>query len=617
MIQEKDFLYRVPVKNVLVTTPNKYIRNPEILIDIEGGEFMHGNILDANSTNKLINQSVKDAIDKDNSITDKIDNLKYMPYVSKNNMSSSELGDFTEYQLGATNFIISAMHGSNDARTEFDFGEARFISVSKKSSVDIDYESVTVGNDNNIRITNTGIRKYINRNNPSGSATEAFSTNGGVIDTTAFALKSELDSYAKKTDIPEVDTSDFVSKTTTDNQSIKSGLNVSNNLNVVDGNNESLIDLSIYNTPYDTHTNSSIAVKSFFDGIVDGQQTYQKGGCMIEMVAGDQRNPYILISTGTENSYTGENEIRITKSGISQKSHMYDEDTNYYFAANGTVNDIYNTDNKDIYRRFDDIDTSISNEGVFVSSWNNLTEETEGVRIKNSGISITNGSQNEVFATDGSIADLTKYIKIGDAYNGCIPYYNKYTESEIQRYQLADKEGIELSSYGTITELLGTDIAISSGSEDLKLTRSGIYTNSYGGTSNHFYVDVNSQPRLSLYDDKCAISAKIYGNQQSPIIGIRKNNYGGDSTYDLKLSADGIKMLSKTTKDIVTANNSTAHIGLDDDQTEYTYVAPLENGKVPAEYLDLSQYVLKSVYDEKIASLESRIAALEANHTTE
>lgn len=63
MIQEKDFLYRVPVKNVLVTTPGKQVRNPEILVDLEGGEFMHGNILDANSTNKLINQSVKDAID--------------------------------------------------------------------------------------------------------------------------------------------------------------------------------------------------------------------------------------------------------------------------------------------------------------------------------------------------------------------------------------------------------------------------------------------------------------------------------------------------------------------------------------------------------------------------
>lgn len=64
MIQEKDFLYRVPVKNVLVTTPGKQVRNPEILVDLEGGEFMHGNILDANSTNKLIDQSVKDAIDK-------------------------------------------------------------------------------------------------------------------------------------------------------------------------------------------------------------------------------------------------------------------------------------------------------------------------------------------------------------------------------------------------------------------------------------------------------------------------------------------------------------------------------------------------------------------------
>lgn len=63
MIQEKDFLYRVPVKNALVTAPGKQVRNPEILVDLEGGEFVHGDILDANSTNKLIDQSVKDAID--------------------------------------------------------------------------------------------------------------------------------------------------------------------------------------------------------------------------------------------------------------------------------------------------------------------------------------------------------------------------------------------------------------------------------------------------------------------------------------------------------------------------------------------------------------------------
>lgn len=63
MIQEKDFLYRVPVKNALVTAPGQQVRNPEILVDTEGGEFMRGNILDANSTNKLVNQSVKEAVD--------------------------------------------------------------------------------------------------------------------------------------------------------------------------------------------------------------------------------------------------------------------------------------------------------------------------------------------------------------------------------------------------------------------------------------------------------------------------------------------------------------------------------------------------------------------------
>lgn len=74
MIQEKDFLYRVPVKNALVTAPGKQVRNPEILVDLEGGEFMHGDILDANSTNKLIDQSVKDAIDN---------NIVYGNYVTK------------------------------------------------------------------------------------------------------------------------------------------------------------------------------------------------------------------------------------------------------------------------------------------------------------------------------------------------------------------------------------------------------------------------------------------------------------------------------------------------------------------------------------------------------
>ena len=69
MIQEKDFLYRVPVKNVLITTPRQQVRNPEILVDLEGGEFMHGNILDANSTNKLVKDAIENSIIEGNYAT--------------------------------------------------------------------------------------------------------------------------------------------------------------------------------------------------------------------------------------------------------------------------------------------------------------------------------------------------------------------------------------------------------------------------------------------------------------------------------------------------------------------------------------------------------------------
>ena len=97
MIQEKDFLYRVPVKNVLIKTPMQQVRNPEILVDLEGGEFMHGNILDANSTNKLVSQSVKDAIDEGNYATkDLLDNE-----IDRATKKEEKLNDLIENETSA------------------------------------------------------------------------------------------------------------------------------------------------------------------------------------------------------------------------------------------------------------------------------------------------------------------------------------------------------------------------------------------------------------------------------------------------------------------------------------------------------------------------------------
>ena len=106
MIQEKDFLYRVPVKTAPITTPRGQIRNPEILVDVEGGEFMHGNILDANSTNKLINQSVKEAVDN---------KLNESGYVTKD-LLEAETTRATE-QENSLKTLISAETG---ARTKGD-----------------------------------------------------------------------------------------------------------------------------------------------------------------------------------------------------------------------------------------------------------------------------------------------------------------------------------------------------------------------------------------------------------------------------------------------------------------------------------------------------------------
>lgn len=108
MIQEKDFLYRVPVKTAPITTPRGQIRNPEILVDLEGGEFMHGNILDANSTNKLINQSIKDAVD---------DKFIESGYVTKD-LLDAETTRATEQE----NSLKTLIGAETSARTKSDEG---------------------------------------------------------------------------------------------------------------------------------------------------------------------------------------------------------------------------------------------------------------------------------------------------------------------------------------------------------------------------------------------------------------------------------------------------------------------------------------------------------------
>ena len=75
----------------------------------------------------------------------------------------------------------------------------------------------------------------------------------------------------------------------------------------------------------------------------------------------------------------------------------------------------------------------------------------------------------------------------------------------------------------------------------------------------------------------------------------------------LTISKDGIKLLNGDDNHVLTSYGSTIDI------TQYARKAELP--KKVSQLQNDSEFIVKSVYDEKIAALEARIAALEAKHT--
>lgn len=347
MIQEKDFLYRVPVKNVLVTTPRQQVRNPEILVDVEGGEFMHGNILDANSTNKLINQSVKDAVDN---------KLIESGYVTKD-LLEAETARATE-QENSLKTLIGAETGARtkgdedlsskikaeqtraegkekeisdklaivngDSNTEGSFRKA-IADVVAAAPEDLDtlkeIADKLAGNDDLHTALNQAITEKADTSALANEVTRATGVENNL--KTAIDGKQpkgnyltehqSLEEYAKKTDIPKVDTSDFISKTTTDAQSIISALSVHD---------------ALYINPSDDTQNHVVLEPDgiqVLSGSLEGNDT-----AGVAIVA-ESRNPYIVL---TDMAYV--NTLKITMEGISNA----DNNANHVYATDGSIADL-------------------------------------------------------------------------------------------------------------------------------------------------------------------------------------------------------------------------------------------------------------------------------------
>lgn len=269
MIQEKDFLYRVPVKTSPITTPGGQIRNPEILVDVEGGEFMHGNILDANSTNKLINQSVDDKITEGG-------------YVTKN-LLDAETARATakENQIKAQVDIING-----DSTTEGSFRKA-IADVVAAAPEDLDtlkeIADKLAGNDD----LHTALNQAITEKADTSALLNEVARATGVENN----LKATLVNYALNSDVEEklaqkADTtmlSEFIDKTSTEEQAINSPLHAKEYIsvfhNTADGaSGIKITPLGFFSNQNDAaftvcNANDFIHIKSLVDQVVRVQPT--------------------------------------------------------------------------------------------------------------------------------------------------------------------------------------------------------------------------------------------------------------------------------------------------------------------------------------------------------
>lgn len=172
----------------------------------------------------------------------------------------------------------------------------------------------------------------------------AVAKENSIIDTKAdksildnYVLTTALAEYAKKTDIPEVDTSDFVSKTTTDDQIINS------TLGIVGGGMLQIVDYTQDGDPVSMTLGSSVLT---FDGnnrsaieLHSSDVDYNNGSHII--IEAHNENPHITLS----DLATFRNDLTITNEGISST----DNNANHVYATDGSIADLTQYVLKSIY----------------------------------------------------------------------------------------------------------------------------------------------------------------------------------------------------------------------------------------------------------------------------
>ena len=400
-----------------------------------------------------ITASIKEEV---NNRAEAINNLKYIPYTQKVNQTYTIKDGYLEfdggYGIGVTN---SSLTNTNS------YIDSQYIKVSSnntKININAYDKKIAISNGANIvSISPTGISKSL------GSHTEAFSTNGGVIDTATFALKSELTDYAKKTELPEAGKVDDVrvneesvvvnkianidlAKYATQ-QYVTDAINTDHNTTNInlyrnftnfdlDQDGDGLTNLSV------TTDNTGLSVAA-----IGSKNSTQTSLGQIQIGA-DKSNLdlgcYIKFSEGTDTGLT------LTKNGIINPNYYEDREGFYHvYTANGgeinlkehfVENNIESQEtnatyyslqcHKDDNDNWKEFDLKIKNTGIYIGDGATTTKinpnEITTINAINAGdvsingngdyISIVKsgkniGSPEHAFTTDGGTVDLSEYAK--------------------------------------------------------------------------------------------------------------------------------------------------------------------------------------------------------------
>lgn len=527
MIQEKDFLYRVPVKNVLVTTPRQQVRNPEILVDVEGGEFMHGNILDANSTNKLINQSVKDAVDN---------KLIESGYVTKD-LLEAETTRATEQE----NSLKTLIGAETSARTKGDEDLSSKIKAEQTRAEgkekEISDKLAIVNGDSN---TEGSFRKAI---------ADVVAAAPEDLDT----LKEIADKLAGNDDLH-----------TALNQAITEKADASALLNEVTRATgaESGLQAAIA-TKADATALSNYVLTTALNQQVDTLNTAisakQDAGNYIpyESINGKtyvtKHGEGILFESGSGNIYIKDGEIQI------KNSNRRAAVTSSFFSLNET-----------------------NDEG---------TIETLQAILDKNGLRLRGGDNNHVLTSYASTIDITQYAKKTE-----LPVVPTKTSQLTNDSNFITAADVDFTPYATTQALTAVEQKVTANTTALE-----------GKQDKGNYIEYSSKN-----DDGYTIDCEL--NTSEPITVDGGSGYlsyvtqSGIEAHDSSgrqssLNATSLSIASSATiRTMYTVNGITT--------TQYNDCLATSDGT----FKPISDFVLSSAYNEKIAELEARIAALEAKH---